>query len=165
MTRCSALRPAWTPLTIFLMILGFILFWPLGLAMLAYILWGDRFHQMVDDARAQYRGGRWMGDKPVFSRVPPMMRPQATGNVAFDEYRGAELRRLEEERRKLDAMRDEFDVYLRNLRRAKDREEFDRFMNERERGNGPSSSGGGAADRPATPTRSVPFTVNTYRTT
>jgi hypothetical protein len=163
MTRCSALRPGWTPLTVFLMILGFILFWPLGLAMLAYILWGDRFHQMADDAMAQYRGGRWTGDKPVFSRVSPMVRPRSTGNVAFDDYRDTELRRLEEERRKLDAMRDEFDAYLRNLRQAKDREEFDRFM--RERNNGQPSSGGGASDRPATPTRSVPFTVNTYRTT
>lgn len=39
MATSYALRPAWTPLTILLMVLGFIMFWPLGLAMLAYILW------------------------------------------------------------------------------------------------------------------------------
>src|SRR5690606_40869890 len=42
MTNTALIRPAWTPATIALMVLGFILFWPLGLAMLAYILWGDR---------------------------------------------------------------------------------------------------------------------------
>jgi hypothetical protein len=56
-----------------------------------------------------------------------------TGNVAFDEWREAELARIEEERRKLDEARDEFDAYLRELRRAKDQEEFDRFMAERSR--------------------------------
>jgi hypothetical protein len=54
-----------------------------------------------------------------------------TGNVAFDDWREAELTRLEEERRKLDEMRSEFDEYLRELRRAKDQEEFDRFMRDR----------------------------------
>ena len=43
-----------------------------------------------------------------------------TGNVAFDDWREAELTRLEEERRKLDEARAEFDEYLRELRRAKD---------------------------------------------
>ena len=55
----------------------------------------------------------------------------STGNVAFDDWRKAELERLEEERRKLDEMRAEFDTYVRELRRAKDQEEFDRFMRER----------------------------------
>ena len=38
----ALIRPAWTPVTIAMMIIGFMIFWPLGLAMLAYILWGDR---------------------------------------------------------------------------------------------------------------------------
>ncbi|AZH16767.1 DUF2852 domain-containing protein [Brucella melitensis] len=41
MTNTAMIRPAWTPATIALMVLGFFLFWPLGLAMLAYILWGQ----------------------------------------------------------------------------------------------------------------------------
>ena len=47
------IRPAWTPATIGLMVLGFVMFWPLGLAMLAYILWGDR----LEEFRANFRGG------------------------------------------------------------------------------------------------------------
>ena len=36
---CS--RGRWTALNIVLMIIGFAVFWPLGLAMLAWIIWGD----------------------------------------------------------------------------------------------------------------------------
>ncbi len=42
MNTTALIRPAWTPATIALMVLGFMVFWPLGLAMLAYIIWGDR---------------------------------------------------------------------------------------------------------------------------
>lgn len=44
-TKSCMIKPAWTPATIGLMVLGFVVFWPLGLAMLAYILWGDRFEE------------------------------------------------------------------------------------------------------------------------
>jgi len=129
MTNTLVLRPAWTPLTIGLMVLGFVLFWPLGLAMLAYILWGDRFHRMADDAREQFRAGGWRcgGAARGFGGF------ERTGNVAFDDYRAREIERLEAERAKIDAMRAEFDAFLRELRSARDKEEFDRFMAERER--------------------------------
>ena len=54
-----------------------------------------------------------------------------TGNAAFDEWRTAELARLDEERRKLDDAQREFAEYVDAIRRAKDREEFERFMAER----------------------------------
>ena len=55
----------------------------------------------------------------------------ASGNAAFDEWRSAELARLDEERRKLDEAQRDFAEYVDAIRRAKDREEFDRFMAER----------------------------------
>jgi hypothetical protein len=124
------IRPDWTPATIALMVLGFVVFWPLGLAMLAYILFGEKLKTFKKDANetvdgmcsAFKRGGRrsnWT---------------HRTGNVAFDDWREAELARLDEERRKLDEMREEFDAYARELRRAKDQEEFDRFMRDRKNG-------------------------------
>lgn len=132
MATSYALRPAWTPLTIFLMILGFIVFWPLGLAMLAYILFGDRipeirrhFSEAGENVKREWSGFRgcdWNASRSGFS---------ASGNAAFDEYREKELKRLEEERRRLDEERREFEAYVRDLRRARDKEEFDRFMRER----------------------------------
>ena len=118
MNQSALIRPDWTPATIALMVLGFVVFWPLGLAMLAYIIFGDRLKSFKKDAndtvdgmfascRGKFRGGRGHGFR------------SATGNVAFDDWRDAELARLDEERRKLDEMREEFDAYSRELRRAK----------------------------------------------
>lgn len=123
MTNAALIRPAWTPATIALMVLGFMVFWPLGLAMLAYIIWGDRFEvfkREVNDVTDNFA-------KNFKGRTQSMR----TGNVAFDDWREAELKRLHEERMKLDELRAEFDDYSRELRRAKDQEEFDRFMSAR----------------------------------
>lgn len=131
MYRTAYLRPEWTPATIALMVLGFVVFWPLGLAMLAYILFGERLQAFKRDANEKFdgfsrscRNARWHNNG--WGR-----HHHSTGNVAFDEWRKAELERIEEERRKLDEMRAEFDNYMRELRRARDQEEFDRFMRER----------------------------------
>ncbi len=117
------IRPAWTPVTIAMMIIGFMIFWPLGLAMIAYIVWGDRLDQFKADVNKAT-------DKfsNMYSRAPSFNTHARTGNVAFDDWREAELKRLHEERVKLDTMRAEFDDYARELRRAKDQDEFDRFM-------------------------------------
>ena len=127
MTQTAIIRPSWTPATIALMVLGFMIFWPLGLAMLAYILWGERLdgfkrdvNKATDGVAAQFRGCR---------RGP--RAAARTGNVAFDDWREAELERLHKERMKLDEVRAEFDEYSRELRRAKDQEEFDRFMDDK----------------------------------
>ena len=133
MTSTALIRPAWTPATIALMVIGFMIYWPLGLAMIAYIIWGDRLegfkrdaNRMTDSAFGAFRKGGCGA------------RRAATGNVAFDDWRQKELDRLAEERRKLDEMYQEFDAYAQELRRAKDQEEFDRFMAARRKGAAPT---------------------------
>lgn len=121
MTNTLTIRPAWTPLTVFLMVIGFMFAWPLGLLILAYILWGERLHEFKRGAET-HRFGCNFG----YQRAT-----RESGNVAFDEYRDRELNRLDEERRRLDEERREFEAYVGNLRRAKDQEEFDRFRSER----------------------------------
>ena len=51
-----------------------------------------------------------------------------TGNAAFDEWRKAEIERREAERRKLEDAQREFAEFADEARRARDREEFERFM-------------------------------------
>jgi hypothetical protein len=118
-------KPAW----IALMILGFMAWWPLGLAVLAFIIgsgrmgcgsarWQNKMERMqakVDGMRSRMSGASGWGYAP------------ASGNRAFDEYRTDTLRRLEEEQR-------EFQDFLQRLRFAKDKAEFDQFMAERRRG-------------------------------
>lgn len=127
MNQSALIRPDWTPATIALMVLGFVIFWPLGLAMLAYILFGERLRDFKRNANER-ADGVFASFRRSGRRCSPSF---STGNVAFDDWRKAEMDRIEEQRRKLDEMRDEFDSYLRELRRAKDQEEFDRFMRER----------------------------------
>lgn len=49
---------------------------------------------------------------------------RTSGNSAFDSYKEETLRRLEHEQ-------DEFEAFLERLRAAKDKSEFDQFMDER----------------------------------
>lgn len=123
---CS--RGRWTGLNIVLMIIGFAVFWPLGLAMLAWILWGDQIGAKAEEMRDQFRS---FGERATnFGESRGFGFQGRTGNAAFDEYRTQELKRLDEERRKLEAMRAEFESFVAELRRVKDQEEFDRFMRE-----------------------------------
>ena len=55
----------------------------------------------------------------------------SSGNAAFDAYRRETLDRLEAERRRLDDEQRAFGEFLKNLHRARDQEEFNRFMEER----------------------------------
>ncbi|MDP3525158.1 MAG: DUF2852 domain-containing protein [Hoeflea sp.] len=127
MTQTALIRPAWTPATIALMVLGFMVFWPLGLAMLAYILWGDRLDAFKADVNRATDGFA-----SSLRRNRHGMHTGGSGNVAFDAWRDAELSRLDEERKKLDEMRREFDQHMRDLRMARDRTEFEQFMAARE---------------------------------
>jgi hypothetical protein len=91
------------------MVLGFVFFWPVGLALLAYMIWSKR---MFNSSCS--RSGRRYG----------MATMKSTGNSAFDSYKADTLRRLEEEQ-------SEFEAFLKRLRDAKDKAEFDQFMDDR----------------------------------
>ena len=124
MSHTASAKSSWKGSNIVLMILGFIFFWPLGLAMLAYIIWGEEMREMFKDLKSRM-------DTEFKSSGCSHRRSHGfsqTGNVAFDDYRKAELERLEEERRQLEAEKAEFEEFLVELRRVKDKEEFDRFM-------------------------------------
>ena len=145
----ALIRPQWGPATVALMVLGFVVWWPLGLAMLAYILWGEMFGGSAEKAQ------RFMSRSRHFAEGCAKRGPWAnaersrgfggfgptSGNAAFDDYRAEQLRRLEEERKRLDEEIEAFQAYMRNLRMARDREEFDRFM--RDRNNGRNDVGPG----------------------
>jgi Protein of unknown function (DUF2852) len=131
-----------------LIFLGFYAWWPLGLAILFFLLWSRRMgcwnrhafgscgnssagwpphtdhpHWQAKMERLQAKMDR------VRSRMDNLGRGEwwgssSSGNRAFDDYRTETLHRLEEEQR-------EFKEFLQRLRFAKDRQEFDQFMDER----------------------------------
>ncbi len=91
------------------MVLGFIFFWPVGLALLAYMIWSKRMFSTSCSKRSMRHAAQ-------------ALRP--TGNSAFDSYKADTLARLEQEQQ-------EFESFLERLREAKDKSEFDQFMDER----------------------------------
>lgn len=115
-------KPAW----IAAMVLGFIAFWPIGLALLAYMIWSKRMFNRSQSSCGMRRN----------RHGHPMSRGAAmsSGNSAFDAYRAETLRRLEDEQ-------NAFESFLQRLRDAKDKQEFDAFMEDRAR----------AAQMPAAP--------------
>lgn len=115
-------------------ILGFIFVWPLALA---YLVWKMMGYPKYDEAKAFFRNTFSRAGEDVFGTRSGGFSD--TGNSAFEEYRRSELQRLEEERRKLDEEAREFRTFVEELKRAKDREEFDAFMAKR-RGNRPTNA-------------------------
>lgn len=94
------------------MVLGFIFFWPAGLALLAYMIWSKRMFSS--------KSGRSCRSK---SRSHGH-HFRSSGNSAFDSYKADTLARLEEEQ-------GNFEAFLERLREAKDKSEFDAFMDDR----------------------------------
>lgn len=131
-------KPAW----IALIVLGFMAFWPIGLAILAFTIWSGRMgcgyhggqdrwqHKMermqrkMDWMRAKMSGGSPSGPSWGSSFGGSWSGMPTSGNRAFDDYRSETLKRLEDEQR-------EFRDFLERLRFAKDKTEFDAFMAER----------------------------------
>ncbi len=108
---------------------GFWLAWPVGLALLAFLAGSGRLREMRNAAPGTWFNlggsgavdGRWNAGWKA-----PWGQPKAasSGNKAFDEYRDETLRRLEDEER-------EFQAFLDRLRKARDKSEFDAFMADR----------------------------------
>jgi hypothetical protein len=135
-------RPAW----IVLMVLGFIVYWPIGLAVLAYIIWSGRMGfgcgwrghhggdieqwrtraiERVNSAAEHWERKRARWEERMQQRRGHRGHGlRETGNRAFDEYREEALRKLEEEA-------NEFRAFLERLRMARDRAEFDEYLKER----------------------------------
>ena len=94
------------------MVLGFIVFWPVGLALLAYMIWSNKMscHKSRRSCRRSHRGAEY----------------STTGNAAFDAYKAETLQRLQDEQ-------ENFEAFLQRLRDARDKSEFDQFMDDREK--------------------------------
>lgn len=121
---------AWSlpkPVLIGAMVLAFILFWPIGLAVLFFLIGTGRIGGRWA-RRNGHAGAAWTGAGAGDCGWRGWRREEgaSSGNAAFDEYRQDTLRRLEEEQR-------DFAAFLERLRFAKDKAEFDQFMDDRAR--------------------------------
>jgi len=140
-------RLNWQPFEVVAMVLGFVVFWPVGLAILFAKIWQRKYGH--DGDLASFLRERWAAKRERHRQWHAQWHAMhghegfghgsrgfgggrgfsySSGNVAFDDWRAVELKRLDEEYQKLVAAEREFADFMANLRRAKDKEEFDRFM-------------------------------------
>jgi Protein of unknown function (DUF2852) len=117
------------------MVIGFMVFFPAGFAILAWNIYSAR----QDRREGGPRSGFSFGGSPVERDLA-----RHSGNSVFEDYKRETLARLEEERRKLVAEQQAFASFLDDLKKAKDRDEFERFMRDREERRSPD---GGDAPR------------------
>ena len=108
-------KPGW----IALLILGFLISWPIGLALFGILLWTGRL-----DGWKRAGVALWQEGIGPMRNSGTWWQPHSSGNNAFDSYRSETLRRLEDEEK-------EFRDFLNRLRAAKDKSEFDQFMADR----------------------------------
>ncbi|WP_343082082.1 DUF2852 domain-containing protein [Ostreiculturibacter nitratireducens] len=95
-------------------VLGLIVFWPIGLAILAYMIWSKRMFSKPCGYRRHARNTAYQHGF------------RSSGNSAFDAYKADTLDRLQREQ-------EEFEAFLKRLRESKDKAEFDQYMEERAR--------------------------------
>jgi hypothetical protein len=117
-------------------VVAFFYFWPLAVA---YLVWKAMGFPMTAEMRGFAAETRSYLDN-LFARPGSgsggFFRDRRFDgrNHAFEEYRRSELARLDEERRRLDEEARAFSDFVEELKRAKDREEFDAFMRRRRGG-------------------------------
>ena len=139
----KAERKPWSILEMGAVLGGFIVFWPLGLAALYMKHRNGEIWKGASDMQSPFKDGSWTSWKGPRDAAEHFTsnfgggwkKPNwggqgfsATGNHAFDEYRKTKIAEMEALRCKLDEERAEFDDFLRNLRKSKDAEDFERFM-------------------------------------
>ena len=122
--RCGA---SWSAAEILAVVLGFMVYWPIGVAILGYGILqrrrgpgGSWFEAM----RGSFSGSAFASGAASFGRDFTWGR---SGNSSFDAWRAAEIERLEAERRKLEDAQRDFSAFAEEARRARDKEEFERF--------------------------------------
>ncbi len=131
-------------------IVGFIYFWP---AAVAYVAWKIAGYPALSQMREFAQNGSWsLAGNHAGSRFAQAFEAakerttgaSATGNWAFDAYRRAEIEKLEARLRALQEESRAFAEFVEELKRTKDREQFDAFMAKRRAQDG--SQGGPVID-------------------
>jgi len=100
-------------------IVALTIFWPAGFALAVVLGWRGTFAFGGNTTNAA-------DIKDLLLQIKHDDAPRPSGNSSFDRYRADMMQRLEMEQ-------ENFDTFLDRLRAAKDKAEFDQFMDDRAR--------------------------------
>ena len=114
----------WSGLNIAAMVVGFVLFWPVGLFLLFWIITGRDVQHLPDAARGLWSrvDNAWRGNGSDF-RGP-------TENVVFNEFQQAQYERIREIKDEIKERTRRFRDFRARARRRADEEEFNQFMSD-----------------------------------
>ena len=109
----------WSGANIAAMVLGFIIFPPLGIAVLVWTLFGNPIQELPG----------WLRDKWVtLARGGGRQRNDTGDNVVFNEYQQTQYDRIQEIREEIRRRTDAFRRFRFDAKRRQDQQEFDVFM-------------------------------------
>ena len=121
-TRCCGFGNSanWSVTNIFAMVIGFVLFWPLGLFMLYWIFKGRDVTEL----------GRHIGDKWNRFKGNASSEANGTDNQVFNEYQQTQFDRIREIKDEIKERARRFAEFRSDAKRRADEEEFRRFMDD-----------------------------------
>ena len=108
----------WTTINIAAMVVGFVLFWPVGLVVLFWIYSGRDVQDLPGAVREQW--GRMFNGTQRTSGD--------SDNVVFNDYQQTQYDRIREIKEEIKSRARRFGEFRMDARRRADQEEFDRFM-------------------------------------
>lgn len=118
-------KGSWGGFNIAAMVLGFIIFWPLGLFILFWVMSGRNVKELPQGVRDTWAKvtGHWHNDNGSYSTG-------SNDNVVFNEYQDAQHDRIREIKEEIKERTRRFSEFRANAKRRADEEEFSRFMND-----------------------------------
>lgn len=116
-------RGNWSGLNIAAMVIGFVLFWPIGLFVLYWIVTGRNVRDLPQGIRHQWSkvSGNRHGNNSSG-------RYGGEDNVVFNEYQQTQYDRIREIKDEIKERSRRFGEFRANAKRRADEEEFNRFM-------------------------------------
>ena len=114
-------RGNWSALNIAAMVVGFVVFWPIGLFILYWIVTGRSVKELPQSIHKQWSKmtGSWHGNDSGPS-----------DNVIFNEFQQTQYDRIREIKDEIKERSRRFTEFRAKAKRRADEEEFNRFMNE-----------------------------------
>ena len=119
-------RADWSPMNVAVMVIGFMLFWPLGLIVLGWAVSGRHVRDLPGAVRELWsRVGNGDGLVRSLSGRGPW-----SDNAVFNDYQQTQYDRIRELELELAERKRRFAEFRKEARRHADQDEFDRFMAE-----------------------------------
>ncbi len=110
----------WSGFNIAAMVIGFVLFWPIGLFLLYWIMTGRNVADLsghLSEKWHQFKGGN-------------SSKSGGTDNEVFNEYQQTQYDRIREIKEEIKSRARRFSEFRSNAKRRADEEEFRRFMDD-----------------------------------